>query len=82
MYQGHERSGFKLAGALNERFMILVVQGHPFRARMDRHEVAQRIASLIEDIEAPNFKATVKEPGRHAAYMDVWGDAPLSGRAR
>lgn len=53
-----------------------VVEGggtdYRFRARIDREEVALRMAEAVRNIRTPNFKATVKEPGRHKAYMDVW----------
>lgn len=45
---------------------------YQYRARIDRKEVALRMADEIQDIRYPNFKSTVKEAGRHDAYMDVW----------
>ena len=45
---------------------------YPFRARIDREEVALRVAEAVRDIHYPNFKATVAEDDRHAAYLRVW----------
>lgn len=45
---------------------------YAFRARIDREQVAQALASQVRAIRAPNFKDTVTETGRHHAYMDVW----------
>lgn len=43
-----------------------------YRARINREEVAQRIADSIRNICYQNFKATVDESERHSAYMKVW----------
>lgn len=43
-----------------------------FRAQVDREEVALAVAEAVRRIDYPNFKATVKEPDRHDAYLDVW----------
>ena len=45
---------------------------YAFRARINREQVAARMAAEVQGISASNFKNTVKEPGRHHAYMDVW----------
>lgn len=54
----------------------LVVEGggtdYQYRARVDREEVALRMADQIRGIKYPNFKSTVKEHDRHDAYMRVW----------
>jgi hypothetical protein len=47
---------------------------YPFRARIDREEVAMRVAEAVLDIHYPNFKATVAEDVRHTAYLRVWAD--------
>ena len=53
-----------------------VVEGegtdYRYRARIDREEVALRMADEVRGIAFPNFKSTVKEHDRHDAYMDVW----------
>ena len=43
-----------------------------FRADVPRKEVAARIAEYIMEIDAPNFKASVKDKPLHDAYMGVW----------
>lgn len=43
-----------------------------YRARLGREEVAQAVAESVRAIGYPNFKATVKEPDRHDAYLGVW----------
>jgi hypothetical protein len=45
---------------------------YEYRSRIDREEVALRIADEVRGVQYPNFKSTVKEPNRHDAYMDVW----------
>jgi hypothetical protein len=47
---------------------------YPYRARIDREAVAQRLAEAVRSIRYPNFKATVAEDDRHGAYLRVWGD--------
>jgi hypothetical protein len=53
-----------------------VVQGegtdYAFRARIEREEVAEKIADAARNIRYSNFKNTVKEHDRHDAYIDVW----------
>jgi hypothetical protein len=44
-----------------------------YRARIDREEVALRMADAVRGISYPNFKSSVNEHDRHDAYMDVWG---------
>lgn len=43
-----------------------------YRARIDREEVAQRLAEQVRGIRYANFKATVKDSRRGDAYLDVW----------
>ena len=43
-----------------------------YRARIDREQVAQRIADAVRQTTYPNFKSSVKERRRHHAYMRVW----------
>ncbi len=54
----------------------IVVEGggtdYRYRARINREEVALRMADAIRDIDFSNFKATVKDRARHDAYMGVW----------
>ena len=45
---------------------------YQFRARIDREEVAQRMADEVRSTRYENFKSTVRERRRHDAYMDVW----------
>ena len=47
---------------------------YPFRARIDREEVALRVAEAVRDIHYPNFKSSLNEDDRHAAYLRVWAD--------
>jgi hypothetical protein len=47
---------------------------YPYRARIDREEVAQRVAEAVRGIHYPNFKSTVDEEKRHEAYLQVWGE--------
>lgn len=47
---------------------------YPFRTRIDREEVALRVAEAVRDIHYPNFKSSVDEDDRHAAYLRVWAD--------
>ena len=53
-----------------------VIQGsgtdYQYRARIGREEVALRAADEVRGVKYPNFKSTVKEHARHAAYMSVW----------
>jgi hypothetical protein len=43
-----------------------------FRARINREEVALRIADAVREVNYPNFKSSVYENDRHDAYMGVW----------
>jgi hypothetical protein len=43
-----------------------------YRARIDRSEVAARLAQAVQDIHYGNFKSGVKETDRHDTYMEVW----------
>jgi hypothetical protein len=47
---------------------------YAFRARIDRSEVAERIADEIRGIAYGNFKSSVRDQLRHDVYMDVWSD--------
>ncbi len=47
---------------------------YPFRARINRDEVALRVAEAVRDIRYPNFKSAVGEDDRHAAYLRVWAN--------
>ena len=53
-----------------------VVEGagtdYRYRARIDREEVALRMADEVRGISYPNFKSTIKDHDRHDAYMSVW----------
>lgn len=43
-----------------------------YRARIDREEVALKMADLVRQIDFGNFKNEVRDHGRHDAYLDVW----------
>lgn len=43
-----------------------------YRASIPRAEVAAAVAAAVAAIDYPNFKNTVTEPYRAAAYGDVW----------
>ncbi len=43
-----------------------------FRARIDRERVAAALADAVRGIRYPNFKDSVAEHLRHAAYGQVW----------
>jgi hypothetical protein len=45
-----------------------------FRARIDREEVALRLAEAVRGIHYDNFKSAVAEDDRHDAYLRVWAD--------
>lgn len=47
---------------------------YQFRARIDREEVALRVAESVRNVSYPNFKSSVIERDRHDAYMGVWGE--------
>lgn len=47
---------------------------YPYRARLDREEVALRLADAVREIRYPNFKSEVAENDRHSAYLRVWAD--------
>lgn len=46
---------------------------YAFRARIPREAVASTLAARVRDIDYPNFKGSVAEEERHAAYARVWG---------
>ena len=46
---------------------------YQYRARIGREEVALRMAEQLRGVKYTNFKATVGDHARHAAYMSVWG---------
>ena len=55
---------------------------YPYRARIDREAVAQRLAEAVRSIRYPNFKATVAEDDRHGD-VDRGADAEeREGRPR
>ncbi len=43
-----------------------------YRAQIMRSDVAAAMQKAVADIDYSNFKGSVKETGRHDAYMDVW----------
>lgn len=43
-----------------------------FRARINREEVALKIAEQVLQINFANFKNEVDDHDRHEAYLDVW----------
>lgn len=43
-----------------------------YRARIGRNQVADVVARQVENIQYGNFKSTVRDDGRHRAYMDTW----------
>jgi len=43
-----------------------------YRAQVDRETVAQALADRVRQVDYPNFKDSVRDPARHAAYMRVW----------
>lgn len=45
---------------------------YAYRARIDREEVAARIADSIRGIRYGNFKGAVGDNARHDAYLGVW----------
>lgn len=45
---------------------------YPFRAYIERDEVAKIIGQRLMDIEYPNFKDSVKEHNLLSAYHKVW----------
>lgn len=45
---------------------------YAFRAFIPRHVVAKTMARLVYELNATNFKSSVKDDARHDAYMDVW----------
>lgn len=47
---------------------------YPFRACINRDEVARRVAEAVRDIHYPNFKSAVAEGDRHDAYLRVWAE--------
>ena len=54
-----------------------VVEGagsdYQFRAVLPRLEVAEAISSRLLNIDYGNFKASVRQPDRHDAYLTIWG---------
>lgn len=43
-----------------------------YRAEVLRSEVARVLVERVESIRYDNFKATVRDEHRHAAYLRVW----------
>ena len=67
----------RLAGDIERAFpQAEVIEGagtdYRYRARIDREQVALRVADAVRGINYPNFKSTVRDPQRHDALMDVW----------
>jgi hypothetical protein len=67
----------RIAGDIERVFpQAKVIEGggtdYRFRARIDRDEVALRMAEAVRSINYPNFKSTVRDPQRHDALMGVW----------
>lgn len=48
------------------------VADYRFRATIPAREVAMALAESAMNIHYENFKASVKDPHRHDAYMGVW----------
>ena len=44
-----------------------------FRAEIAREDVSAALARAAEEIDYPNFKASVEERELHDAYLQVWG---------
>jgi hypothetical protein len=44
-----------------------------YRTRLPRATVASTLSARIADIDYPNFKASVTDTERHAAYFHLWG---------
>lgn len=45
---------------------------YKFRARVPREAVAKALFDCVMNLDAPNFKASIKNKKRHDAYMRVW----------
>lgn len=45
---------------------------YPWRIEVPRKAFAQTLAKLAETIDYGNFKDSVQEQDRHAAYLEVW----------
>ena len=45
---------------------------YPHRAEVSAEKVAEAVAARVLAIVYPNFKDSVRERGRHDAYMRVW----------
>ena len=43
-----------------------------YRAVMHKAEVMEKIGTMIDGIDYPNFKDSVKDRELHDAYLDVW----------
>lgn len=57
-------------------------EDYAYRAVLPRGDVALALAQAAEAIDYDNFKATVKEDDRHAAYVGVWSSMLHLQRAR
>lgn len=76
------RAGYVLvrarkAGDIESVFPQATVRRTPaadyrYRAELPAAEVAQALAERAGDIDYPNFKNSVRDPRRHAAYAAVW----------
>lgn len=45
---------------------------YAFRAVLPREEVAEALRRMVEGIAYPNFKASVRSPALHDAYLAFW----------
>lgn len=43
-----------------------------YRAEIPRGDVGAALSAAVQAIDYDNFKASVPEPERHAAYLKVW----------
>lgn len=46
---------------------------YAYRIEMPRALVAKLLAQQVREIDYPNFKGSVRDPGREALYLRVWG---------
>ena len=51
---------------------------YPYRAYIDREEVAKKIAEELMNIQYDNFKASVKDSRLQNVYGTVWGDIAMT----
>lgn len=53
---------------------------YPHRAEVPADDVATVLAERVRGIGYPNFKDSVRDKGRHDAYMGVWSVMATWGR--